>query len=212
MKIGSSFKPQPLCDILNGIKTIEIVKNGKFANIVKKEIAKNGECRIECTCDESKDKLFHCRLHIVHDLDGTGMHNQHEAYDKYGVAKNLDVFQDNIVEYVNTQLDRSVSVPNGEFDIFDYVEEFEWEDDELNGKTVCEIVINKVEEIECVSVGDSDYGSLFADTEYQTETLSEKELIRKSCLSGDEIFEYLDEDFDKIGYALHIKSVILKEA
>ena len=74
----------------------------------------------------------------------------------------------------------------------------------LNGKVVARFWCDKVEEIECVSVGDSDYGSIFADTEYQTKTLSEKELLQKSCLLPDEIFEYLDEDFDKIGYAIHI--------
>lgn len=74
----------------------------------------------------------------------------------------------------------------------------------LNGKVVARFWCDKVEEIECVSVGDSDYGSLCADTEYCTETLNEKELTQKSCLLPDEIFEYLDEDFDKIGYAIHI--------
>ena len=77
----------------------------------------------------------------------------------------------------------------------------------LNGKVVARFWCDKVEEIECISVGDSDYGSLYADTEYCTETLSEKELTQKSCVLPNEIFEYLDEDFDKVGYAIHISKL-----
>ena len=79
--------------------------------------------------------------------------------------------------------------------------------DVLNGKVVAKFWCDKVEEIECISVGDSDYGSLYADTEYCTETLSEKELTQKSCVLPNEIFEYLDEDFDKVGYAIHISKL-----
>lgn len=54
-KLIITIKPQHLCNILNGIKTIEVRKNKILANAAKKLIAENGECHIKCACSKSKE-------------------------------------------------------------------------------------------------------------------------------------------------------------
>lgn len=55
-----TIKPQHLCNILNGIKTIEVRKNKNLANAVKKLIGKyDGNCRIKCVCSKSDLWLIH---------------------------------------------------------------------------------------------------------------------------------------------------------
>ena len=143
-----SIKPEWVCKILNGEKTIEI----------RKKFPKDYVGWVYLYCTKGKPYLYDFR----------------KLCAEFRTEKVKQKYFDNLI---------------------------------LNGKVVARFWCDKVEEIECVSVGDSDYGSLFADTEYQTETLSEKELTQKSCLIPDEIFEYFDEDFDKIGYAIHISKL-----
>lgn len=68
----------------------------------------------------------------------------------------------------------------------------------LNGKIVAECDFD-VEEIRIVD--DDPLGAYW----YETKTLSENEVLKKSCLTSDEIFEYLGEDNE--GYAIHIKNL-----
>lgn len=68
----------------------------------------------------------------------------------------------------------------------------------LNGKIVAECDF----EVEYLRIVDDDpLGSYW----YETKTLSENEVLEKSCLTGDELFDYLGEDNE--GYAIHIKNL-----
>lgn len=70
--------------------------------------------------------------------------------------------------------------------------------DLLNGKIVAECDF----EIEDLRIVDDDpLGAYW----YETKTLSENEVLEKSCLTGDELFDYLGEDNE--GYAIHIKNL-----
>lgn len=69
---------------------------------------------------------------------------------------------------------------------------------ELNGKIVAECDF-EVEDLRIVE--DDPLGAYW----YETKTLSENEVLEKSCLTSDELFEYLGEDNE--GYAIHIKNL-----
>ena len=71
-------------------------------------------------------------------------------------------------------------------------------DDNLNGKIVAECDF-KVEDLRIVD--DDPLGAYW----YETKTLSENEVLEKSCLTGDELFDYLGEDNE--GYVIHIKNL-----
>lgn len=160
-KLIITIKPQHLCNILNGIKTIEVRKNKNLANTVKKLIAENGKCHIKCAC--SKSNKF--------DLDNDG--KKWFCWDKkshHYPFKNLNV-------------------------------------DYYNGKIVCEIVVDMIEEIYFVSHCDGN--SL--ETDYMPMSL----LLKSSCLTKEELGNYLCLNKEGIfvwgetyGYALHIKRVI----
>lgn len=68
----------------------------------------------------------------------------------------------------------------------------------LNGKIVAECDF-EVEDLRIVD--DDPLGAYW----YETKTLSENEVLEKSCLTGDELFDYLGEDNE--GYAIHIKNL-----
>ena len=74
----------------------------------------------------------------------------------------------------------------------------------LNGKIVAECDF-EVEEIENRLANNNSHLELFTDS------LTEKELFEKSCLTRYEIFKYLKNDFSKKGesngYAIHIKNL-----
>lgn len=180
-----SIQPQWLAKILNGEKTIEI----------RKKFPKDYVGWVYIYCTKGKEKLFHCKLHVVHNIDGTWMHNQHETYIKYGVAKNLDIFQDNIHE----------NGRHGELDLYDYVEEYEWEDDELNGKVVARFWCDKVEEIkyhpyECTFYTDTVDTIISVDNPVSS-------FEKASGLSYYDLSDYLYNGKDKIGYAIHISKL-----
>ena len=68
----------------------------------------------------------------------------------------------------------------------------------LNGKIVAECDF----EFEYLRIVDDDpLGAYW----YETKTLSENEVLEKSCLTVDELFDYLGEDNE--GYAIHIKNL-----
>lgn len=68
----------------------------------------------------------------------------------------------------------------------------------VNGKIVAECDF----EVEYLRIVDDDpLGAYW----YETKTLSENEVLEKSCLIGDELFDYLGEDNE--GYAIHIKNL-----
>lgn len=69
---------------------------------------------------------------------------------------------------------------------------------EGNGKIVAECDF-EVEDLRIVD--DDPLGAYW----YETKTLSENEVLEKSCLTGDELFDYLGEDNE--GYAIHIKNL-----
>jgi len=69
--------------------------------------------------------------------------------------------------------------------------------DYYNGAIVCEIVINKVEEIKVYNVIEVNV--------YKTDEICAMDLCKKSCLTQADFERYLG---NKNGYALHIKSVI----
>lgn len=71
-------------------------------------------------------------------------------------------------------------------------------DDYLNGKIVAECDF-EVEDLRIVD--DDPLGAYW----YETKTLSENEVLEKSCLTGDELFDYLGEGNE--GYAIHIKNL-----
>ena len=72
------------------------------------------------------------------------------------------------------------------------------EDKTLNGKIVAECDF----EVENLRIVDDDpLGTYW----YETKTLSENEILEKSCLTSDELYEYLGEDNE--GYAIHIKNL-----
>ena len=68
----------------------------------------------------------------------------------------------------------------------------------LNGKIVAECDF-EVEDLRIVD--DDPLGAYW----YETKTLSENEVLEKSCLTDDELYEYLGEDNE--GYAIHIKNL-----
>ncbi len=68
----------------------------------------------------------------------------------------------------------------------------------LNGKIVAESDF-EVEDLRIVD--DDPLGAYW----YETKTLSENEILEKSCLTSDELFDYLGEDNE--GYAIHIKNL-----
>lgn len=68
----------------------------------------------------------------------------------------------------------------------------------LNGKIVAECDF-EVEDLRIID--DDPLGAYW----YETKTLSENEVLEKSCLTGDELFDYLGEDNE--GYAIHIKNL-----
>ena len=68
----------------------------------------------------------------------------------------------------------------------------------LNGKIVAECDF-EVEDLRIVE--DDPLGGYW----YETKTLSENEILEKSCLTSDELFDYLGEDNE--GYAIHIKNL-----
>lgn len=70
--------------------------------------------------------------------------------------------------------------------------------DRLNGKIVAECDF-EVEELRIVD--DDPLGAYW----YETETLSKYEVLDKSCLTDDELFDYLGEYNE--GYAIHIKNL-----
>lgn len=72
------------------------------------------------------------------------------------------------------------------------------QDNKLNGKIVAECDF-EVEDLRIVD--DDPLGAYW----YETKTLSENEVLEKSCLTGDELFDYLGEDNE--GYAIHIKNL-----
>lgn len=72
------------------------------------------------------------------------------------------------------------------------------EDYVLNGKIVAECEF-EVEDLRIVD--DDPLGAYW----YETKTLSENEVLEKSCLTSDELFEYLG-DYNE-GYAIHIKNL-----
>lgn len=65
----------------------------------------------------------------------------------------------------------------------------------LNSKVVARFWCDKVEEIDFVDRW---------DWEYETETLCEADLLDESCLTKEELHEYLNE---KLGYAIHISKL-----
>lgn len=71
-------------------------------------------------------------------------------------------------------------------------------DDYLNGKIVAECDF-EVEDLRIVD--DDPLGAYW----YETKTLSENEVLEKSCLTGDELFDYLGEGNE--GYAIHINNL-----
>jgi predicted transcriptional regulator len=70
--------------------------------------------------------------------------------------------------------------------------------DKLNGKIVAECDF-EVEDLRIVD--DDPLGAYW----YETKTLCENEVLEKSCLTDDELYEYLGEDNE--GYAIHIKNL-----
>jgi len=70
--------------------------------------------------------------------------------------------------------------------------------DKLNGKIVAECDF-EVEDLRIVD--DDPLGAYW----YETKTLSENEVLEKSCLTSDELYEYLGEYNE--GYAIHIKNL-----
>lgn len=80
----------------------------------------------------------------------------------------------------------------------DKLDEKPFDEDILNGKIVAECDF-KVEDLRIVD--DDPLGAYW----YETKTLSENEVLEKSCLTGDELFDYLGEDNE--GYAIHIKNL-----
>lgn len=170
-----TIKPQHLCNILNGIKTIEIRKNKNLANAVEKVIAENGECHIKCACSKSKPYLN--SLEYM-DLKWFWL----EDKDILGVTEN------------------SKKATNGlENGLYR----------RLNGYIVCEIVVDKVEEIRC-SWGSNfiDWSKYPADERYDYYIGNEMDtcdICRVACLEMEKLDNYLK---GKKGYALHIKSVI----
>ena len=163
-------KPNTACNILNGNVTIDILKDMRTANAIRKLITKYGKARIYVAVSKSKPYLYKS----YEDNGGLAENGTLKEWVEYGISNVL--IDDNCIHL-------------------------------LNDKVAFMFDCEKIEEIECVSVGDSDYGNLCADVEYRTETLSEKELLQKSCFSGDDVFEYLEEDLDKIGYAIHISNL-----
>lgn len=155
-KLIITIKPQHLCNILNGIKTIEARKNKNLANAVKKLIAENGECHIKCACSKSTE----------FDLDNDG--REWFCWDKkshHYPFKNLH--------------------------------------DYYNGNIVCEIVVDKVEDIEKVETA---YINGKSYTSYELKHMNEGTLCNRACLKWSELWDYFYNA--KTRYALHIKSAI----
>ena len=85
----------------------------------------------------------------------------------------------------------------GEFSQYN-AKQINFDDFLINGKTVAECDF-EVEDLRIVD--DDPLGAYW----YETKTLSENEVLEKSCLTSDELYEYLGEYNE--GYAIHIKNL-----
>ena len=74
------------------------------------------------------------------------------------------------------------------------------------GKVVAKFTLNRVEEI------DSEYFEFYCkmNANFHTMTLTQKELLKKSCLSYKELDNYVDNNgIDTIGYVWHISNLVI---
>lgn len=78
----------------------------------------------------------------------------------------------------------------------------------LNGKIVASFIADKVEEIKLEEYDDYNF-SHYSSMNFETKTLNEDELCKKSCLTADELAEYLGmyKEKDVYGYAIHITNL-----
>lgn len=81
-------------------------------------------------------------------------------------------------------------------------------DDFLNGKVVASFIVDKVEEIKLEEYDDYNY-SHYSSMNFETKTLKEDDLCKRSCLTADELDEYLGlyKEKDVYGYAIHISDL-----
>ena len=72
----------------------------------------------------------------------------------------------------------------------------------MNGKVVCEFIVDKCEKIENKSIGFMPHTS-----DFWTATMNQQELLKSSCLTRDEMAIYIFSNFKSIGYAWHISQL-----
>lgn len=104
--------------------------------------------------------------------------------------------QDSLMKLSNFRKDKYIC--GKEYDITDFV----WlnSDYEGKGKVVAKFTLNKVEEIEYVS------SMACFDLYYGKKGMKEEKILSKSCLSFDELYDYLRH---KNGYAWHIDNLVI---
>lgn len=76
-----------------------------------------------------------------------------------------------------------------------------------NGKVIAKFTLNKVEEITLEEVVTDNFGLDETDYHYMTDELQENELLKKSCLTSDELFEYVG--WEENGYAYYIDNLVI---
>ena len=85
--------------------------------------------------------------------------------------------------------------------------------DYLNGKVVAKFTLNKVEEIKLpyTYFGTNKWVGGEHERTLQTETLDEKDILKLSCLTEEEIYKYLDfkHSPNNVGYAWHIDNLVV---
>ena len=83
----------------------------------------------------------------------------------------------------------------------------------LNGKIVaeCDFEVEKIELVEIPDYAGDECHTFVYDvlTDMQTKTLSEAQLLERSCLSQEKLYTYLDRGgaVEDYGYAIHIKNL-----
>ena len=155
-----SIKPEWLCKILNGEKTIE----------VRKKFPKDYAGWVYLYCSKGNDALW-CL--------NQGAKNQTFKLYKDITAKDNDLFVE------------------------------EWTcNNKLNGKVVARFWCDKVEEIELwYSPARADNCVDYDEWYYETQTLDEDDLLYGSCLSQENLTNYLCRKDNSKGFAIHISKL-----
>lgn len=176
-----SIKPEWLAKILNREKTIEVRKNKALANAIRELIKQYGKALICMYCSNTVNKNLVYFFNKDINLDTT----IGEWEEHYQILTNKELKNITLSEDKNNICRK------------------------LNGKVVARFWCDKVEEIYWKQDTSNPY--ITDSVELVTLSLTAFNLMRRSCLSEEQLINYLDEDClsekEFVGYAIHISKL-----